>query len=149
MRRNGREYVIRDEEVLRQAREAWSDFNKKELGQFVDGHLEAMGKALADSPLIAHAAQAGAEAGRLGAELGMAMAAEALRNLQFSDLDFGKLKDLKELKELKHFESKELEQWKHLHKLEKLREFHDLDALESSMRELHKSLADIDKNDTA
>ena len=146
VRRNGREYVIRDEEVLRQARAAWSDFNKKELEQFVDGHLEAMGKALADSPLIGHAAQAGVDAGRLGAEIGthaMAMAAEALRHLQFSELDFEKLKHSKELK---HFESmKELEQLKHLHKLEKLREFHDIDALESSMRELHKSLADIDK----
>jgi bla regulator protein BlaR1 len=137
VRRNGREYVIRDEDVLRQAREAWRDFNKHELGQFVDGHLEAMGKALADSPLIGHAAQAGVEAGRLGAEIGAhaaEIAAEALRHLQFSDLDFEKLKDLKELKELKH-----------LHKLEKLHELHELDALESSMRELHKSLADIDK----
>ena len=158
VKRNGREYVIRDEEVLRQAREAWREFNANELAQLVNEQVQSAVKLSLDSALIENAGKLGAEIGGAAIEI----AAQALRNLDPSEADFGKLKELKELEglkdlkelkqleklsELKHFESlKELDQLKHLHALENLHELHDMRGLEESMRELHKSLLDIDKD---
>ena len=166
VRSSGREYVIRDQDVLRQARDAWKIFNEKELEKVAKGdHVEALAKLVADSPL---AAQLGADAARLGVEVG-AQAAEAvletLRNLHFSDRDFEKMKELGEFKALKDLELqkelkalmhsdwvkqleslKELDQLKELHKLDTLREVRESESLREALRELHESLGEIERN---
>ncbi len=92
VRREGREYVIRDEEVLRQARAAWQDFNEKQLGQLVSeqvsGRIEAMEKFGHDSRLVSEAAQLGAQIGASAVE----MAARVLENLNIDEIDLDGLK---------------------------------------------------------
>ena len=138
VRREGREYVIRDEEVLRQARAAWRDVNEKPLGQLVSeqvsGQIEAMEKFGHDSRLVSEAGQSGAQIGASAVE----MAARVLENLNFDEIDFDGLKELKELKELRELNVlKDLEQLKHLDELK------ELDGLHESMRHLHESLRDV------
>ena len=99
VRRAGREYVIRDEDVLRQARAAWQNFNEKQLGQLVSeqvsGQIEALQKFGHDSRLVSEAGQLGAQIGASAVE----MAARVLESLNFDEIDFDGLKELKELKE--------------------------------------------------
>ncbi len=87
VRREGREYVIRDEEVLRQARAAWQDFNEKQLGQLVSeqvsGQIEAMEKFGHDSRLVSEAGQLGAEIGASAVEMAM----RVLENLNIDEID--------------------------------------------------------------
>ena len=91
-RLDGREFVIRDEEVLRQARAAWRDFNAHELDQVIDSaHFAEMGL---DSKVFEHAGELGAD-GKLGAALGekaMEIAHEALRSLHVDEVQAEKLK---------------------------------------------------------
>jgi hypothetical protein len=138
VRREGREYVIRDEEVLRQARTAWQDFNDKQLGQLVSeqvsGQIEAMEKFGHDSRLVSEAGQLGAEIGASAVEMAM----RVLENLHIDEIDLDGLNDLKELKQLKQLKGlKDLEQIKHLEELK------ELDGLHESMRHLHESLRDV------
>ena len=138
VRREGREYVIRDEEVLRQARAAWQDFNEKQLGQLVSeqvsGQIEAMEKFGHDSRLVSEAGQLGAEIGASAVEMAM----RVLENLNIDEIDLDGLNDLKELKQLKQLKGlKDLEQLKHLEELK------ELEGLQESMRHLHEELRDV------
>ena len=138
VRREGREYVIRDEEVLRQARAAWQDFNEKQLGQLVSeqvsGQIEAMEKFSQDSRLVSEAGQLGAQIGASAVEMAM----RVLENLNIDEIDLDGLNELKELKQLKHLKGlKDLEQLKHLEELK------ELEGLHESMRHLHEELRDV------
>ena len=138
VRCEGREYVIRDEEVLRQARAAWQDFNEKQLGQLVSGQvsgqIEALEKFGQDSRLVSEAGQLGAQVGASAVEMAM----RVLENLNIDEIDLEGLNDLKELKQLKQLKGlKDLEQLKHLEELK------ELDGLHESMRHLHESLRDV------
>jgi hypothetical protein len=138
VRREGREYVIRDEDVLRQARAAWQDFNGKQLGQLVSeqvsGQIEAMEKFGHDSRLVSEAGQLGAQIGASAVEMAM----RVLENLNIDEIDLDGLNDLKELKQLKQLKGlKDLEQLKHLEDLK------ELDGLHESMRRLHEELRDV------
>ena len=138
VRREGREYVIRDEEVLRQARAAWQDFNEKQLGQLVSeqvsGQIEAMEKFGHDSRLVSEAGQLGAQIGASAVEMAM----RVLENLNIDEIGLDGLNELKELKQLKHLKGlKDLEQLKHLDELK------ELDGLHESMRHLHEELRDV------
>lgn len=135
VRREGREYVIRDEDVLRQARAAWQNFNEKQLGQLVSeqvsGQIEASQKFGHDSRLVSGAGQLGAEIGASAVEMAM----RVLENLNFDQIDLDGLNDLKDLKQLK--------QLRGLKDLEQLEDLKELEGLQESMRHLHESLRDV------
>ena len=139
VRREGREYVIRDEEVLRQARDAWKAFNEKQLGQLVSeqvpGHVEALEKFGHDSRLVSEAGQLGAQIGASAVE----MARRVLENLDVDDIDFDGLHDLKELHDLKGFDDIK----KSLKEFEGLKDFDLNRELQESMRHLREELRDV------
>jgi beta-lactamase regulating signal transducer with metallopeptidase domain len=91
-RRGEREYVIRDEEVLRQARAAWRDFHAHEMQGLVNpDHLAAMANLHIDANLIA-------DVGKLGAQMGshaLELAHDALKNLHVDEALDEKLENLK------------------------------------------------------
>ena len=89
-RYDGREYVIRDRDVLRQARALWADVHDSGLGP---EHLAAMaqafsaeafaegGRLAAEQGALAHLGSMAAEQAMLGAHLGAMASEEALRAL--------------------------------------------------------------------
>lgn len=89
-RYDGREYVIRDRDVLRQARALWADVYESGLGP---EHLAAMaqafnanalvehGRLVAEEGALAHLGSMALEQGLLGAQLGSMASDQALRAL--------------------------------------------------------------------
>jgi bla regulator protein blaR1 len=144
---DGREYVIRDRDVIREAREAWRSFNEQHIDRLVNSaHLDAMRQLGVDSGFAAEAGAFGAQMGALGAQIG-AMAggivADALKDfhLDLSGLDHLKaldhLKDLKDLNVGVEFHDKDLDR--------ELARFHkDLSKdLEKSGREVDKAVREV------
>jgi len=139
---DGREYVIRDREVIREAREAWRSFNEQHIDRLVSRALpDAMRQLGVDAGLAAEAGAFGAQMGALGAQIG-AMAggivADALKDFHVDLSGLDNLKELEHLKDLKdlnfgvEFHSKDLD--RELAKLHK-----DLS------KDLAESARDVDK----
>ena len=103
---DGREYVIRDRDVIREAREAWRSFNEKHVEQLVSGgHLAAMHQLGVDSKLAADAGALGAHMGALGAQIGAmtgGIVADVLKDFHFDLSSLDSLKELHHLKDLDH-----------------------------------------------
>jgi bla regulator protein BlaR1 len=108
---DGREYVIRDRDVIREAREAWRSFNEKHIEQFAGReHLEAMRQLGVDSALAAEAGALGAQMGAMGAQIGAMVGGIVADVIKDFHVDLSGLDSLKELHHLS-----DLEQLKDLH----------------------------------
>jgi beta-lactamase regulating signal transducer with metallopeptidase domain len=102
---DGREYVIRDRDVIREAREAWRSFNGKHLEGLVSGeHLDAMRQLGVDSTIAAEAGAFGAQMGAMGAQIGAMAGGIVADVLKDFHLDLSSLDSLKELHHLKDLE---------------------------------------------
>jgi bla regulator protein BlaR1 len=130
VRVDGREYVIRDGGVLKQARDAWREFNAHELHELIGSEHFAEMARLGDSKMFEHAGRLGAEAGQLGVEMGaraMELAHEAMRNLHVDE-------QFKKVREQHHkSEALEHERFKELHS----REMHE------SVREMNEQAREL------
>jgi beta-lactamase regulating signal transducer with metallopeptidase domain len=132
-RLDGREYVVRDAGVLREAEAAWQDFNEDSLHKMLSSeHFESLAR-LGDS-------KAFEQAGQLGAELGSKafdMAHEMIRNFHIDEKAFDQLKELGELKGLEHLKELEhLSEMGHLFELDKLQH----DDIKESLDKLHSKV---------
>jgi len=154
VRDGDKEYVIRDSEVLREARSLWSDVYRpdfdadsvRKLTQAVESlkvdelaeQGALMAQRLVDSALLADQAQLIAEQGRQAAEIGLAVAEQVLRGL--ADGGFGTDGALEQ--QLKSIDKLDIEQ--HLHSVDKLSE-HLNDEIEHTVRDLeHRMKGDFD-----
>ncbi len=154
VRDGDKEYVIRDSEVLREARSLWSDVYRpdfdadsvRKLTQAVESlkvdelaeQGALMAQRLVDSALLADQAQLIAEQGRQAAEIGLAVAEQVLRGLA----DGGFTADGALEQQLKSIDKLDIEQ--HLHSVDKLSE-HLNDEIEHTVRDLeHRMKGDFD-----
>ncbi len=170
VRDGDKEYVIRDSEVLREARSLWSDvyrpdFDADTLRKLTDavGSLKVdelaqqgalMAQSVLDSGLLADQAQLIAEQGRQAAEIGTMVAEQVLRGLVDGGLTLG-LDDAKLEQHLQSMEKLDID--RHLHSLDKLTEdieekvehqVHELEHrngdLDRQMKELHERLSTLE-----
>ena len=136
-RLDGREYVVRDAGVLREAEAAWQDFNQDSLHKVLSSeHLESLAR-LGDSKAFEHVGQLGAELGSKAFEF----AHEMIRNFHIDENAFGHLKELGELKGLDHL--KELEHLSEMHHLSDMKELHDKiphEEIRESLDKLHSKV---------
>jgi bla regulator protein BlaR1 len=139
---DGREYVIRDRGVIREAREAWRSLNERQIGRLVNDvskeHLEAMQHFKVDPKVFADAGAIGAEMGALGAQIGSmvgSMAGELVHDV-LKDFHVD-LSGLDELKELQHLKDLDFEHTRKQIEKDMEKSAHEVDK---AMREVHELL---------
>ena len=136
-RLDGREYVVRDAGVLREAEKAWQDFNEDSLHQMLSSeHFESLAR-LGDSKAFEHLGKIGAEVGSKAFE----MAHEMMRNFHIDESAFDHLKELGDLKGLEHL--KELEHLSEMGHLSELKDLHDKiphEEIKESLDKLHSKV---------
>ena len=139
---DGREYVIRDRGVIRDAREAWRSLNERQISRLVNDvskeHLEAMQHFKVDPKVFADAGAIGAEMGALGAQIGSmvgSMAGELVHDV-LKDFHVD-LSGLDELKELQHLKDLDFEHTRKQIEKDMEKSAHEVDK---AMREVHEQL---------